>query len=349
METKKTTLNISVKNYNKLTTLPHSKKELRQQSGHSNDFINLTRTYLNPEYVNIDVETLINEEMEDVRLQNNIKHARKDRQIQNYYREKVTTSKKSKPFTELVVKVGSSRDILKDDKSEITEENIDVNSQLYNERVKALDLFAERFTERFPELKTFYSTQHVDEANPHLHVFVVPFGQTSGGKKSISLINALNERYPKIKKTDRFKALVDDMRDYLLKDLNEVAEVTYERAETLPDKRKQLTDKEYKDALKSVQELARSVDERAEQLNKREESLKRREKQHEKQRENENQQLKQQNQQLKQQIQQMQQQMQQMQQQMQQIQQQQAKQKADDIYLTLEDLADLSNNNNMTL
>ena len=131
--------------------------------------VDSSRTPLNIEYHNEDIQAVYHELFDDALARYNEKQTRKDRVIDDYY-EKIRTGKQEKPFEELIIQIGN-----KDDMNASSE-----NGQLARQM---LDEYMQSFQQRNPTLRVFSAHLHMDEATPHLHIDFIPF--TTGSKRGL--------------------------------------------------------------------------------------------------------------------------------------------------------------------
>lgn len=131
--------------------------------------VDSSRTPLNIEYHNEDIQAVYHELFDNALARYNEKQTRKDRVIDDYY-EKIRTGKQEKLFEELIIQIGN-----KDDMSAASE-----NGQLARQM---LDEYMQSFQERNPTLRVFSAHLHMDEATPHLHIDFIPF--TTGSKRGL--------------------------------------------------------------------------------------------------------------------------------------------------------------------
>lgn len=131
--------------------------------------VDSSRTPLNIEYCNEDIQKVYHELFDDALARYNEKQTRKDRIIDDYY-EKIRTGKQEKLFEELIIQIGN-----KDDMNATSE-----NGQLARQ---ILDEYMRSFQQRNPTLRVFSAHLHMDEATPHLHIDFIPF--TTGSKRGL--------------------------------------------------------------------------------------------------------------------------------------------------------------------
>ena len=131
--------------------------------------VDSSRTPLNIEYHNEDIQAVYHELFDDALAHYNEKQTRKDRVIDDYY-EKIRTGKQEKLFEELIIQTGN-----KDDMNASSE-----NGQLARQM---LDEYMQSFQQRNPTLRVFSAHLHMDEATPHLHIDFIPF--TTGSKRGL--------------------------------------------------------------------------------------------------------------------------------------------------------------------
>lgn len=128
-----------------------------------------TRTHLNIDYCNENINTVYHELFDEALERYNAKQIRSDRKIKDYY-EKIRSSKQEKPFHEIILQVGGKGNMNADT------ENGELAKQI-------LDEYYQGFQERNPQLRVFSAHLHMDEATPHLHIDFVPF--TTGSKRGL--------------------------------------------------------------------------------------------------------------------------------------------------------------------
>ena len=141
--------------------------------------VDSSRTPLNVEYRNEDIQAVYHELFDNALARYNEKQTRKDRVIDDYY-EKIRTGKQEKLFEELIIQIGN-----KDDMNASSE-----NGQLARQM---LDEYMQSFQQRNPTLRVFSAHLHMDEATPHLHIDFIPFTTSSkrGLETRVSLKKAL--------------------------------------------------------------------------------------------------------------------------------------------------------------
>lgn len=137
------------------------------------------RSKCNKVYVKESIKKVYHSLFDKALLAYNVKQARADRRIDNYY-EKIRTSKQEKLFHELIVQIGNREDT----NCGMAES---INAQL------ALEEYMEGFQERNPNLRVFNAVMHLDEETPHLHIDYVPFSTENkrGLETKVSLKGAL--------------------------------------------------------------------------------------------------------------------------------------------------------------
>ncbi len=131
--------------------------------------VDSSRTPLNIEYHNEDIQAVYHELFDNALARYNEKQTRKDRVIDDYY-EKIRAGKQEKLFEELIIQIGN-----KDDMNASSE-----NGQLARQM---LDEYMQSFQQRNPTLRVFSAHLHMDEATPHLHIDFIPF--TTGSKRGL--------------------------------------------------------------------------------------------------------------------------------------------------------------------
>lgn len=131
--------------------------------------VDADRSHLNINYCNESIKKVYHELFDEALERYNAKQTRADRKIANYY-EKIRSSKREKPFHELILQIG--------DKENMSAESD--NGQLARQ---VLDEYYRSFQERNPQLRVFSAHLHLDEATPHLHIDFVPF--TTGSKRGL--------------------------------------------------------------------------------------------------------------------------------------------------------------------
>lgn len=131
--------------------------------------VDATRTPNNVVYCDENIRNVYHELFDEALRKYNAKQKRSDRYIKDYY-EKIRTGHQEKPFTEMIVQVGNSKD------SNATE--------MDGEIVKAvLDEYFRDFRKRNPNLRVIGAYLHMDEATPHLNIDFIPF--TTGSKRGL--------------------------------------------------------------------------------------------------------------------------------------------------------------------
>ena len=133
-------------------------------------------------YKREDIKDKYNELFSKALEEYNAKQKRADRKIDDYYK-KIKSSKKEKPFQEIVVQVGDV-------------ENCGLGTENFEDAKKVLDEFMRDFEKRNPNMIVFNAVMHLDEATPHLHIDFIPICHThkQGLSTSVSFRGALNEQ-----------------------------------------------------------------------------------------------------------------------------------------------------------
>ena len=140
-----------------------------------------SRSHLNIEFCREDIRNVYHELFDEAQERFNAKQTRNDRRIEDYY-EKICSSKKEKPFHEIVLQIGN-----KDDTG--------IHTELAETAKQCLIQYANGFQARNPTLRVFWSHLHMDEATPHVHIDFVPYitGSKRGMDTRVSLKQALSQ------------------------------------------------------------------------------------------------------------------------------------------------------------
>lgn len=256
-------------------SLWHGNKSERLTHEHSN-FIDKTRT---PDNV------MILDEMNDLKAWVDAQYAdavekyndslRADRRIESYFDERLSKNKKMvEPFEEFVFSYGNSLDVTKDGaylNGESYGDNLDVDSEEWNARVKALVSFGEKLPELVPEFRFGHIRVDVDESNPHIHAIGLPLnpdktrlGLCSGRG---TMLKNINERVGLVKTSDSGKQNMQNIfskfTDTYLKDcmLEHYNDVSQEPAVRAPKRtaREKLTEKEFKRVMAPINEQSQRL------------------------------------------------------------------------------------------
>lgn len=256
-------------------SLWHGNKSERLTHGHAN-FIDKTRT---PDNV------MIMDDMDDLKAWVDAQYAdavdayndglRADRKIESYFDERLSKNKKMiEPFEEFVFSYGNALDVTKDGaflNNESYGDNLDVDGEEWNTRVKALVSFAEALPELVPEFRFGHIRVDVDESNPHIHAIGLPLnpdktrlGLCSGRG---TMLKNINERVGLVKASDSGKQNMQDIfakfTDTYLKDcmLEHYNSVSLEPAVRAPKRtaREKLTEKEFKRVMAPINEQSQRL------------------------------------------------------------------------------------------
>ncbi|MCD8028762.1 MAG: plasmid recombination protein [Erysipelotrichaceae bacterium] len=101
----------------------------------------------------------------------NSHQTRKDRKIKNYYNN-IYNSKKHKTYQEMVIQVGDMEHHPDDE----------ICKAIYHD-------YAERFQQRYPQMKVIGAYIHLDEETPHMHFEYIPWATYEGKKQHIQISN----------------------------------------------------------------------------------------------------------------------------------------------------------------
>lgn len=256
-------------------SLWHGNKSERLTHDHAN-FIDKTRTPNN---------VMIVDEMNDIRAWVDAQYVdavekyndglRADRKIESYFDERLSKNKKMvEPFEEFVFSYGNSLDVTKDGaflNNERYGDNLDVNGEEWNTRVKALTSFAEKLPELVPEFRFGHIRVDVDESNPHIHAIGLPLnpdktrlGLCSGRG---TMLENINERVGLVKSDNNGKQNMQNIfskfTDTYLKDcmLEHYNDVSREPAVRAPKRtaREKLTEKEFKRVMAPINEQSQRL------------------------------------------------------------------------------------------
>ena len=179
----------------------HVRKEDRLRDNHSNDKIDKTRTPNNRTYI----DQQFNEAVAQVFGGFIKKHDEKQRQNKrpsrqfgnaDNYAEKLKKNNKIKPYVEFVFAIGSSADLRKDETLPTVgkyNENLDTTGPEWTRRTETLDEFATKLPEKFPNMHWYQVALHLDESNPHIHAFGIPYVEDEPGVARWSFNDAINE------------------------------------------------------------------------------------------------------------------------------------------------------------
>lgn len=256
-------------------SLWHGNKSERLTHDHAN-FIDKTRT---PDNV------MIVDEMNDLKAWVDAQYAdavetyneglRADRKIESYFDERLSKNKKMvEPFEEFVFSYGNALDVTKAGaflNGEGYGDNLDVDGEEWNTRVKALTSFAEQLPELVPEFRFGHIRIDVDESNPHIHAIGLPLnpdktrlGLCSGRG---TMLKNINERVGLVKTSDSGKQNMQNIfakfTDNYLKDcmLEHYNSVSREPAVRAPKRtaREKLTEKEFKRVMAPINEQSQRL------------------------------------------------------------------------------------------
>lgn len=256
-------------------SLWHGNKSERLTHEHAN-FIDKTRTEQN---------VMIVDEMDDLKAWVDAQYAdavekyndglRADRKIESYFDERLSKNKKMiEPFEEFVFSYGNALDVTKEGaflNGESYGDNLDVNGEEWNTRVRALVSFGEKLPELVPEFRFGHIRVDVDESNPHIHAIGLPLnpdktrlGLCSGRG---TMLKNINERVGLVKTSDSGKQNMQNIfakfTDNYLKDcmLEHYNSVSLEPAVRAPKRtaREKLTEKEFKRVMAPINEQSQRL------------------------------------------------------------------------------------------
>ena len=178
------------------------------------------------------------------------------------------------PFEEFVFSYGNALDVTKDGaflNGERYGDNLDVDGDEWNTRVKALVSFGESLPELVPELRFGHIRVDVDESNPHIHAIGLPLnpdktrlGLCSGRG---TMLKNINERVGFVKNDNDGKQNMQNIfskfTDTYLKDcmLDHYNSVSPEPAVRAPKRtaREKLTEKEFKRVMAPINEQSQRL------------------------------------------------------------------------------------------
>lgn len=256
-------------------SLWHGNKSERLTHGHAN-FIDKTRT---PDNV------MIVDEMNDLKVWVDTQYAdavekyndglRADRKIDSYFDERLSKNKKMvEPFEEFVFSYGNALDVTKDGaylNGESYGDNLDIDGEEWNTRVKALTSFAEKLPELVSEFRFGHIRVDVDESNPHIHAIGLPLnpdktrlGLCSGRG---TMLKNINERVGLVRSDNNGKQNMQNIfakfTDNYLKDcmLEHYNDASREPAVRAPKRtaRENLTEKEFKRVMAPINEQSQRL------------------------------------------------------------------------------------------
>ncbi len=256
-------------------SLWHGNKSERLTHDHAN-FIDKTRTEQN---------VMIMDDMDDLKAWVDAQYAdavekyndglRADRKIESYFDERLSKNKKMvEPFEEFVFSYGNALDVTKEGaflNGESYGDNLDVNGEEWNTRVKALVSFGEKLPELVPEFRFGHIRVDVDESNPHIHAIGLPINEDKTRLGLCSgrgtMLKNINERVGLVKTSDSGKQNMQNIfskfTDTYLKDcmLEHYNSVSQEPAVRAPKRtaREKLTEKEFKRVMAPINEQSQRL------------------------------------------------------------------------------------------
>lgn len=256
-------------------SLWHGNKIERLTHGHAN-FIDKSRTEQN---------VMIVDDMNDLKAWVDAQYAdavdkyndglRADRKIESYFDERLSKNKKMvEPFEEFVFSYGNALDVTKDGaflNGENLGDNLDVDGEEWNTRVKALVSFGEALPELVPEFRFGHIRVDVDESNPHIHAIGLPVNEDKTRLGLCSgrgtMLKNINERVGLVKASDSGKQNMQNIfskfTDTYLKDcmLEHYNSVSLEPAVRAPKRtaREKLTEKEFKRVMAPINEQSQRL------------------------------------------------------------------------------------------
>lgn len=256
-------------------SLWHGNKSERLTHEHAN-FIDKSRTEQN---------VMIMDDMNDLKAWVDAQYAdavetyneglRADRKIESYFDERLSKNKKMvEPFEEFVFSYGNALDVTKDGaflNGESYGDNLDVDGEEWNTRVKALVSFGEKLPDLVPEFRFGHIRVDVDESNPHIHAIGLPVNEDKTRLGLCSgrgtMLKNINERVGLVKSDNNGKQNMQNIfakfTDTYLKDcmLEHYNSVSREPAVRAPKRtaREKLTEKEFKRVMAPINEQSQRL------------------------------------------------------------------------------------------
>ena len=264
----------------------HSAQSVRKSLWHGNKIERLTHEHANfIDKTRTEQNVMIVDEMNDLKAWVDAQYAdavdkyndglRADRKIESYFDERLSKNKKMlEPFEEFVFSYGNALDVTKAGaflNNESYGDNLDVNGEEWDTRVKALVSFGEALPELVPEFRFGHIRVDVDESNPHIHAIGLPLnpdktrlGLCSGRG---TMLKNINERVGLVKASDGGKQNMQNifskftdtyLKDCMLEHYNDVSREPVVRAPKRTAREK-LTEKEFKRVMAPINEQSQCL------------------------------------------------------------------------------------------
>ena len=179
MTNKPKTITVTKGSFKNESVINHVLTKTREEDEHKNTNIDKSRTNKNIELRVKDVRDAINESFSDAVENYNNNQSDKRRRIDKMS-DKVFSNNNAKAIHGFIFGFGSAADL--NDTNTYNRDNIDIDGDEWNARVSALIDFDSKLDTLLNHFNVYTSVLHVDEDNPHLHVFVVPVAETPNSK-----------------------------------------------------------------------------------------------------------------------------------------------------------------------
>ena len=259
------TITVTKGSFKTTSVINHVLTESRKEDEHRNKNIDKSRTPNNIQLRVGDLREAIDESFGDAVSHYNTKQNDKRRKI-NKMSTRVFNNSNAKPVHGFIFAFGSASDL--NATGVYNSDNIDVDGDEWNARVSALIDFDSKLDELLNHFNVYTSVLHVDEDNPHLHVFVVPVADTPDKpmSKSFNFNKAMVQsaiQCDVVLETTKTGdvSLLDTMKKFIQGKLVYEMKESYERVNnttiTLENKTKhsKLHIEEYKKAIKPINDL----------------------------------------------------------------------------------------------
>lgn len=200
----KKSMSISMKMSGKKTSIPHNNREMKEGEWKQKRNQHIDRNRVNDNVIlkQVDIEDIYEQRFGDAVVKYNAKQKRKDRKVDNYYKQ-VKDSKKTNEQQEMIIHIGDMDDILAGDLD-------------HDEAREVLEEWFKGFEERNPNLAVYNAVIHMDEiyepdgktvTTPHIHLNFVPVasGYKRGLEKQVAFDRALIQQDGNYDKTKPFK------------------------------------------------------------------------------------------------------------------------------------------------
>ena len=204
-------LSVSFRTSSKSTSISHNNRTISEEKKFDkyHDHIDWSKTNENIILVQKNIRTAYDEIFSEEVKKYNDKQKRSDRKIDDYFL-KVKKDKSLDLQREFIVQVGDKNFL-----DSLSEERQNQNRELFSEM---LVKYTEWFQEKYPDLKIYNATIHLDEATPHLHMNVVPVanGYKQGMKKRPSFSKFLKNNDLDFKKfrDEQMSEIESIMKEY---------------------------------------------------------------------------------------------------------------------------------------